>query len=67
MMFDNDDIIYNVINFLSWGFAIIFLVLFFSSDYMINDIMQDYESGLIKKEYKIIDSDTTYTWKYYKK
>ena len=42
--------------------GVVFICSFFSSNFMINKIMQEYERGKIKKEYTIIESDTTYKW-----
>jgi hypothetical protein len=42
--------------------GVVFICSFFLSNFMINKIMQEYERGKIKKEYTIIESDTTYKW-----
>lgn len=42
--------------------GVVFICSFFSSNFMINKIMQEYERGKIKKEYTIIEPDTTYKW-----
>lgn len=42
--------------------GVVFICSFFSSNFMINKIMQEYEREKIKKEYTIIESDTTYKW-----
>lgn len=67
MIIDDNDTGYSTTNVIFWILTILYLVIFFKSSYTADSIMRDYESGLIKKEYKIIDSDTTYTWKYYNK
>lgn len=35
-------------------------------DFTVNYIMNKYEQGKIKKEYTIVEQDTTYKWIYYK-
>lgn len=42
--------------------GVLFICSFFSSNFMVNKIMQKYERGEIKKEYTIVESDTTYRW-----
>ena len=42
--------------------GVLFICFFCSSNFMVNKIMRKYEQGKIKKEYTIVESDTTYRW-----
>lgn len=42
--------------------GVLFICFFYSSNFMVNKIMRKYEQGKIKKEYTIVESDTTYRW-----
>lgn len=63
--FNNDNILQSVLTILLSIMVVFLSIVCVVGDSTVNFIMNKYEEGKIKKEYTIIERDTTYKWVYY--
>lgn len=63
--FNDDDVIQSALTILLSITVILLSIICVVGDSTVDFIMNKYEKGKIKKEYTIVEQDTTYKWVYY--